>query len=191
MDKITNKITVVFALLLLAGLGAFGFFKVTAYLDLYNYNKDMKAAITDAKTDSSDLASEITEAKLLFQETNSVKNDNLASVFPASEDLTSLTRAFDEFSTENNFSNSPFFISSISYQDSEASIDGAYMILPFTIKVESSKDNFYEFLDYIGSSGNLDSGIRLMDITNVSSTFVEDENDNISFSLSVNAYFQK
>ena len=64
MDKITNKITVVFALLLLAGLGAFGFFKVTAYLDLYNYNKDMKAAITDAKTDSSDLASEITEAKL-------------------------------------------------------------------------------------------------------------------------------
>jgi len=99
--------------------------------------------------------------------------------------------AFDEFSTENNFSNSPFFISSISYQDSEASIDGAYMILPFTIKVESSKDNFYEFLDYIGSSGNLDSGIRLMDITNVSSTFVEDENDNISFSLSVNAYFQK
>lgn len=189
MDKIANKIMTVFALVLLAGLGVFGFIHVTFFLDLYNYNNEIEAAITDVKIMADSLSSDVVEAKIIFQETNSVKNDNLTDVFPATEDLTSLTRAFDEFSVENNFSNDPFFINSISYKESFDS--GQYMALPFTMKIESSKDNFYKFLEYIESSGNLDSHIRLMEIMSISTNLTENENETISFSLEVNAYFQK
>jgi len=192
MDKITNKIITGFALVLLAGLGIFGFFKVTSFLDLYSYNKNLETSISGAITATEGLDSQIAEAKTVFQETNDSKNSDIADVLPSDEDITSLTRAFDDFSVDNNFSNNPFFISSITYNDSTESDTGTYMMLPLSVKVESSEDNFYKFLEYIENSGNLDNRVRLMDITDVSTTFVEDEDSNtISFSLNINAYFQK
>lgn len=192
MDKITNKIIVGFALILFAGLGIFGFFKVTFFLDLYSYNKNLETSISDAISATDDASSEIASAKTVFQETNDSKNSDIADVLPEDEDINSLTRSFDEFAVENNFSNNPFFISSITYNDSEESETGAYSILPLSIDVEGSEDNFYKFLEYIENSGNLDTHVRLMDITGVSTTFVEDEETGtISFSLEINAYFQK
>ncbi len=190
MDKIKNKIEIFLALVLLAGLGVFGYFKVMAYLDVYQYNEDIQVSVIKAQEDISDLEGSVTEAKLVFQETNTAKSEEVAGVFPDGEDLNSLTRAFDEFAVENNFSNNPFFISSISYQESVDSEDSQYMVLPFSMKVESSEDNFYKFLEYIETSGSLDNQIRLMAIDNVSIS-LGGEDDVLSYSLELNAYFQK
>ncbi len=190
MDKIKNKIETLLSLALLVGLGVFGFFRVTAYLDLYNYNTDLEATIIDVESNVSSLSDSITESKLVFQDSNAAKNEEIAGVFPDSEDISSLTRAFDEFSVANNFSNNPFFISSINYNDSNESSDGKYMVLPFSMKVESSEDNFYKFLEYIETSGNLDNQVRLMGVDSISINLSGDD-DVLSYSLELNAYFQK
>ncbi|OIP81127.1 hypothetical protein COW94_00215 [Candidatus Peregrinibacteria bacterium CG22_combo_CG10-13_8_21_14_all_44_10] len=190
MDKIKNKIETILSLVLLAGLGIFGFLRVTAYLDLYNYNIDLAASTIEVESSVNAIATELTEAKLVFQDSNSAKNEEIAGVFPDNEDITSLTRAFDEFSVANNFSNNPFFISSINYNDSDESDDGKYMVLPFTMKASSSENNFYKFLEYIETSGNLDNQVRLMGVDGISINLATDD-DVLSYSLELNAYFQK
>jgi len=190
MDKIKNKIQIFLSLALLIGLGVFGFLKVTAYLDLYNYNMNLEASIIEVEGLVNSISDTVTEGKLVFRDSNAAKNGKITGVFPGREDLTSLTRAFDEFSVSNNFSNNPFFISSINYQDSFSSDDGKYMILPFSVKVESSEDNFYKFLEYIETSGNLNNQVRLMAVDSISINLSTDDNV-LSYSLALNAYFQK
>jgi|GEM_PF-815590 len=192
MDKIKNKIETFLALFLLLGLGVFGYIKVAAYLDYYNYKNDLTDSLISINESIRDMSDEISSATLTYQDTTSDKNSGLSDIFPVSEDLTSLTRAFDEFEVSNNFSNSPFFISSISYGKSSASDDSQYRILPIQMSIESSEDNFYKFLEYIETSGNLDSGIRLMSIGNVSIDLEEDEDQEnfMSYNLDLNAYFQ-
>lgn len=187
MGNVKSKIQLFLSLILLAGLLAFGYLKGTAYLDLYEYTDDLETSITDIDSSVDSLGATLSEAKLVFEDTNDAKNEEIAGVFPDEEDLTSLTRAFDEFSVENNFSNDPFFISSISYKDSYESSN--YNVLPFSMNIESSEDNFYKFLEYVETSGNLDNQVRLMEITDVAISLNSD--DLISFSLELNAYFQK
>ena len=189
MNKIKNKIETFLALALLVGLGVFGFLKVTAYLNLYEYNDSLSAAITSIQADINASESAVSEGKSVFKDTSNAKNQEISGVFPATEDLNSLTRAFDEFAVDNNFSNNPFFVSSISYKDS-TEVDGQYQVLPFTMKVESSQKNFYKFLEYIETSGNLDNQVRLMEVESVSISLGSDD-DILSYSLEINAYFQK
>lgn len=189
MDKIKNKIEVFLALFLLLGLVGFGYLKVTAYLDYFNYKTALTDSFISVNESVRDMNDEISSAKLTYQDTISAKNDGLSGIFPVEEDLTSLTRAFDEFEILNNFSNSPFFISSISYDSSFASSDSQYQILPVGMSVESSEENFYKFLEYIETSGNLDNGIRLMSIDNITIDIQGDEGI-MSYTLDLNAYFQ-
>lgn len=192
MDSIKDKIQLGVAVLLLAGVLIFGYLKVTNFIGLYSYINDLETAIINTDSTIAGLTDASNEAKLLFQETNSSKNDEIAGVFPQDEDLTSLNRAFDEFSTENNYSNSPFFIGSISYKESTSSADGNYRVLPFSMQITSSEDNFYKFLEYIETSGNLDNRVRLMNVTNVSINLQEsDDKDTLSYTLELNAYFQQ
>ncbi|MBU1019333.1 MAG: hypothetical protein ABII07_04795 [Patescibacteria group bacterium] len=189
MGKAINKIQIVLALILLLSLGVLGYLKATTYLDLYNYSHDLETSISNSSAAIDELSSTLAEAKLVFRDTDSSKNEEIANVLPKSEDLTSLTRAFDDFAVENNFSNAPFFISSISYKESYEFDD--YMVLPFSMKVESSSDNFYKFLEYIETSGNLDNQVRLMEVTDIAISLSDSDDDLLSFSLELNAYFQK
>ncbi|EKD64012.1 MAG: hypothetical protein ACD_51C00099G0002 [uncultured bacterium] len=192
MDSIKNKIQIGISILLLAGVIAFGYFKGSSFLELYKYTDDLETKIADIEGEVSALSTAVSDAKLIYKDTNTQKNDEIAGVLPLTEDLTSLNRTFDEFSIENNFTNDPFFISSISYSESSESDDGSYMVLPFSIKIESSEDNFYKFLEYIETSGNLDNKVRLMEVVDVSINLSESsEEDLLSFTLELNAYFQK
>lgn len=179
------------ALFLLVSLCLFGYLKVTTYLDYYDYETSLTDSFIGVNDAIRDMDDDISSAKLTYQDTTSAKNDGLSDVFPSEEDLTSLTRAFDEFEVANNFSNSSFFISSISYGNSSVSADSQYRILPIDMSIDSSEDNFYKFLEYIETSGNLDSGIRLMSIDNVSIDFQSGEDEELmSYTLDLNAYFQ-
>ena len=190
MDSITSKIQLVVAFVLLAGLVVFGYFRGTAFYEKYTYIDNLEGAILEASEVIDTLETHLSEAKTEFSSTNDYKNDEIAGVFPATEDLTSLNRAFDEFSVENNFVNSPFFISSISYNESAASEEGNYMALPFSMQIESSEDNFYKFLEYIETSGNLDTKVRLMEVTDVSIDLGSSDDEMLSYTLDLKAYYQ-
>ena len=66
-----------------------------------------------------------------------------------------------------------------------------YSVLPFSMRVESSEDNFYKFLEYIETSGNLDNKVRLMNVTDVAINISTEDEELISYNLELNAYFQK
>lgn len=192
MDKIKNKIELFIGLILLVVLVVFGYFKGTAFWDLYTYNEDLEASIIEVESNIDGLNPLLTEGHLVFNETDNSKNEEIAGVFPSEEDLTSLNRAFDQFELDNNYSNNPVFISSISYKESYEADDGNYMVLPLSMKVDSSEENFYKFLEYIETSGNLDNQVRLMEVTDVSISVADSgDDDMISFSLELNAYFQQ
>lgn len=118
----------------------------------------------------------------------------LKVIFPATDDYTALTRQIDFYEMELSKKNSPFEISNIDYQGS--SQDENYSILPFSMNIRSSRENFIKFLHLIENSGALKNKIRLMDISTIRLTFVSDTKDLgapeiISFFVQINAYFQK
>lgn len=135
---------------------------------------DEKTAYDELKTSSEKLSSEIFK--------------NLEGVFPAADNYTELNRSFDAFEESLNRSNNVFVISSIEYEDVQASEDTLYKYLPVRMTIESSKDNFAKFLRYIETSGALTDKIRLMDIQSIHMT--QSDTGTINFSVKIHAYFQ-
>ena len=118
---------------------------------------------------------------------------SIEDVFPSTDDYTNLTRQIDLIESDLFSVNNPFEISSISYQDQ---IDGNnYRILPLKLSISSSSSNFIKFLHHIENSGNLDEGVRMMDISSIKLNFEDSsrasDSSIINFNVQINAYFQK
>ena len=62
------------------------------------------------------------------------------------------------------------------------------------LSIRSSSSNFTKFLHHIENSGNLESGVRLMDISSIKLNFEDSsragEASIINFNVQINAYFQ-
>lgn len=108
-------------------------------------------------------------------------------VFPAEEELTDITRLFDDFEHKNNFESNPFLISSISYLS--ISEEDSYRVLPMSIQMTASKKNFLKFVDFIENSGSLESEVRLMSIEDLSIGYPDTFGGAYTISATVNAYF--
>ena len=70
-----------------------------------------------------------------------------------------------------------------------------YSILPLTMTIRSSSDNFRKFLQMIEHSGSFTEQIRLMDLQSIRLNFGNDDSQNvesqiINFTVQINAYFQ-
>lgn len=114
-------------------------------------------------------------------------SQELSLVFPSSEDLTNLTRLFDDFATKNNFNTNPFFISNISYREAETGED--YLYVPVTLQLSASKKNLTKFLEYIESSGALEGEVRLMSVEDLTLTYPSEYGGTYTASMDINAYF--
>jgi hypothetical protein len=71
-------------------------------------------------------------------------------------------------------------------------------ILPVRMNIKSSQDNFTKFLRMIETSGSFSNKLRLMSISSIRLNFGSDDSASpsanskmITFSLQLNAYFQK
>jgi hypothetical protein len=154
------------------------------------------------KKDSLNEKNEYLSNKTQADELENELNDNLRDVFPANDNYTELTRAFDAFEEQTHTAKSPFVISNIEYQEIQTSEDGNYKYLPVRMTIASSQENFNKFLQYVEQSGSLLGKTRLMDIQSIHLSFGEDEsgesgvkvtNSNselINFSVKIHAYFQ-
>ena len=113
----------------------------------------------------------------------------LALVFPTTEDLTNLTRLFDDFAVKNNFESNPFFISSITYESVENA--GDYRSVPVNLNVTTSKKNLNKFLEFVGTSGSLEGEVRLMSISEMGLTYPNEFGGTYDVRIIVNAYFSQ
>ena len=139
-----------------------------------------------------------TEQKNAFDEDFASVLNSVEGVFPSEENYTEINRLLDEFQEQNNTSLNPIFISNVSY--GKGKIEDDYAILPFTLSLDASRDNFEKFLSFIYSSGNLDDRTRLMSIQAISIDFPSEtsafqaaapaQDNNISVSLALYAYYQ-
>ncbi|MFA4891235.1 MAG: hypothetical protein WC604_02700 [Candidatus Gracilibacteria bacterium] len=194
IDKQKRGITfyTVLCVLFVGLIGAYTYFN---WVD-YSLHKEAVAqnetVIQDLKSQTVSEKSEYQNQKKLFDDLSDGIDASLKEVFPAGDDYTELTRAFDHFESETDRNNNKFVISNIEYQDIQVSEDGAYKCLPLRMTISSSEENFTKFLQYIEKSGSLLDKVRLMDIQSIHMSFDESENSSgvINFSVKINAYFQ-
>lgn len=146
---------------------------------------------TDLMLEQKDLE-EVAKLKSSLDET--LAND-LALVFPESENYTTLTRELDAFFQDLGSDQNPIFVSNLQYGGPRLDSEGNFGILPITLTITSSKDNFFKFLNYIETSGTLTNKVRLMDVQSIKINFQKGErklsSGEVSLNVSVNAYFQK
>ena len=159
----------------------------------------MQAYKIDTDTFKTQAASLVLEKENLINDYQEIKVDvtaaretaeqELAFVFPTEEGLTDLTRLFDDFATKNNFSTNPFFITSINYQDAKDA--EGYRYVPVSLNVEASSKNLSKFLEFLETSGSLESEIRLMSIEDVNVSYPAEYGGTYSVRFTLNAYFSQ
>ena len=179
----------VLCLVLIAGLS----FYLYQQWGIYN---GAKAGITAninwaevLRENSSTEKSAFYENKDDFDSLNEEIAEKLTDIFPADDDYTALTRQLDSYEAELSKKSNPFEVSNINYQEM---IDMEnYSILPFKMNIRSSSDNFTKFLHMIENSGSLTNQLRLMDISSIRLNFEDEDSEMITFTVQINAYFQK
>ncbi len=180
-------------LLVLVAAGTYSYLKFNEYIHV-------KDGIASTANSLNSLGTVIVEEKSDYQNikddfNNLSKNiqSSIEDVFPSIDDYTNLTRQIDLIESDLVTTNNPFEISSITYQDQIE--EDNYKILPVKLSISSSANNFTKFLHHIENSGNLESGVRLMDVSSIKLNFEDSsragDSSIINFNVQINAYFQK
>ncbi len=179
-------------LFVLVAAGTFSYLKWNEYI----YVKDgIVATASTLNTLDSTIVEEKSDYQLVKDTFNSLRKNietSIEDVFPSYDDYTNLTRQIDIIESDLASIDDPFEISNITYQDQIAGNN--YNILPLRLTIRSSASNFTEFLHHIENSGNLESGVRLMDISSIKLNFEDSSRAGdasiINFNVQINAYFQ-
>ena len=188
----------VFTMIVLLAAGVYGFFqlqKLTA----------AQVALAQGVSTSEQLANSVdsfsesyVDSKKTFDEGFASILNSVEGVLPLEEDYTDLTRLLDDFVQKNNTSLNPITMDNVSYGAAQK-IEDNYSVLPVTLSINASRDNFENFLRFIFSSGALQERTRLMDIQAISINFSAQrqglattigEEAMLNVSIQLNAYFQ-
>ena len=185
-----------YLLLILLVISAVGSYSYLNWEE-YTYVKDgINSTSSNATELATVLVTEKSDYQMLKDDFNKLSKDiesSIENVFPSTDDYTNLTRQIDLIESDLFSSNNHFEISSINYQDQIE--ENYYNILPLRLTISSSASNFTKFLHKIENSGNLEEGVRMMDITSIKLNFEDSsrasDSSLINFNVQINAYFQK
>ena len=189
----------IYSLILLIFLGLVGYYFYGQY-DLFVERKESLAfgqsqveTITE-KIDDEKISYD--KSKPIFDAQNKGLEEKIKTVFPSNSDELEFTRKFDLLEEDLHKKDSPFKVLSLNY-GSVIPQEG-YAVLPFIVNISTSYDKMLKFLKLIESSGSLSVGeqLRLMDIESINLSLPQDSDDStdsgeMSFSIRLNAYFQK
>ncbi len=194
LQKLHVRIYAVLCLILLLSAGFYIFNKWNQYRMAIQGVAQNKAFIADLRRDVSKEKIELEDKKLAANQLNKEVEQKLKVIFPATDDYTNLTRQIDAYEVQLSTKSNPFEIANIDYQTPIQA--ETYAILPLRMSIRSSKENFTKFMHMVESSGSLKDNVRLMDMSSVRLNFQnnsdgEGASDIISFSVQINAYFQK
>ena len=150
--------------------------------------------ISEAVTQSAikdNLIADYQDIKVEVDESRERALQEVDLIFPTEEDITNLTRLFDDFAVMNNFSSNPFFISSINYQASLEVEGEGYRYVPVSLSVNTSSKNLGEFLEFVETSGSLESEVRLMSIEEMTVNYPSEYGGSYNVRFTINAYFSQ
>ncbi len=198
-QKTYIKTYALLCLVLFLTMGFYSFNKWQEYSTLrtaVDVNKTFINALTDTVSDEKAIYD---ASKDSFNAVNEEIEERLSNIFPLGDSYTDLTRQIDSFEQQLNTKTDSFEVSNINYRDVIESEN--FAILPLRMSIKSSNDNFTKFLHLVENSGSLNDQVRLMDISSIRLSFIEESTDNeagettteeiINFSVQINAYFQK
>lgn len=185
----TDRHKIYIALLIILGTILYGVWQWNQLSTLNVQANQLQSAITNLTTESTQLAGDYQGIKKDVSAARSTSAQELAQVFPTTENLSDLTRLLDNFAVKNNFENNPFFISQVTYQEPTAPDGAMYQYVPVSLSVTSSKKNLSKFLEYVESSGSLEGEVRLMSIQNLTLDYPAQYGGTYDVRIDLNAYF--
>jgi dsDNA-specific endonuclease/ATPase MutS2 len=183
--------------------GTWGFFQFQKLTSAQEALAKGETALTTLQASVDDYAQSYKDLASKAAQDNAEIINSIRDVLPVEENYTALTRTLDRYAQDANTATDPFFNSSLSFGVPEIKADKDYAVLPFTMNLTASRNNFDNFLRYIETSGDLDSRVRLMDIKMISLQLpnaAETENlganqakgpETLNVSLALNTYYQK
>lgn len=189
--------------LLLAGYYSFiQYQKLTAVTDALVQEQALLTTLQGAEPK---IAQQYTDLKKAFDAKFAAVYNSLQSVYPSRESYTDLARLIDQFFQENNTSTNPVFVSDLKFGLPRMDSDKDYAVLPVTLTLTGTRDNFIKFLKFVQNSGVLADKTRLMDVSAISMNFssatapervvgtqqIAPSEALLNVSISLNAYFQK
>ena len=158
--------------------------------------------LRDLQSAEKQISADYAAIKDVYEENFDTIRTSIEQVYPSEEYYTRLTRLLDNYVIMNNQTTlNPIFMSDLRFSSPRIDKENDYAILPFTLTLSTSRDNFEKFLAFVENSGSLEEGVRLMDIRSITmslpssevSTFgstVESDIPLMNVSMSLNAYFQ-
>jgi hypothetical protein len=191
-----SNIAFAFALIILTASTVYGVFQ---FRELQGKNK----AIIDNETRFQEQSILLAEAKKTYQalaDTYAKKQKDLGNkilnILPPDENYTDFTRQLDKYFADHDKPGNPIFQSSLRFGKgaADAKIPDVSM-LPISMNVEATRDNFLKFLEFVSSSGSLENSTRMMDINSIQLNFpeggevVKDLSQKINFTVDMNAYY--
>jgi len=184
---------------ILIGAGVHGYMQYTKLSEVQTAIAAETALLTKMQTAENQVRAAYTAIKTAYDTNFESLRETIAMVLPAQEEYTKLTRVLDDFVIEsNNTTLNPIFMGNISFGRSRIDTENGYAVLPFTLDLDTTRENFEKFLDFIENSGS-----RLMEVESISINFptqtaslfassaqLQTKIPTISVNLSLNAYFQ-
>lgn len=192
-----SKIYLILALLVLASAVAYGIFQYQIFQAESQAIEDNNARLTALTSTAQKAGVEFKQFAEDRSKRQAELTKKLANILPPDENYTDLTRQLDNYFIENDKVGNPFFQSSLRFGKGAivAGISGV-SALPVSMNLEGTRDNFYKFLNFVNSSGSLETGTRLMDIYSIQLNFkeggevVKNPKQEINFTVEMNTYYQ-
>ncbi len=117
----------------------------------------------------------------------------ISDFLPAEENITKLTRQFDQIFADLSTTDSPIRNTSLSFGSTEAIDELGVFVLPITLTLESSFENFSQFLNLIETSGLPGSELQFMNVESISLNLQgisQDSQNVLNYTVVLNTYFR-
>jgi len=175
----------------------------------YQKLTEAQAALLDEQGKSVSMQATVNDSGLAYDamkkksDTDSALIINeIQTVYPSDQNYTGLTTMLDSFFEDNDKPDSRMFNSSLTIGQAVIDAKKDYAVLPFTMSIDASRENFDKFLRYVDSSGDLEGRVRLMNIKNISLGLPAENvpgtenagtevSKDLTISVSMDTYFQK
>jgi hypothetical protein len=189
----------VLCILLLVGIAGYSYLQWNKLVIVKTGIETDKATLETLTKTLTDEKNAYFTGKSGFDEMNKTIDISAAEILPRGDKYTDLTRQIDGIEKELSKSGS-FEISNIDF-GAPVLDKSEFGILPVRMNIKSSQDNFTKFLNMIQTSGSFSNKLRLMSISSIRLNFENGDSADgmvastsskmITFSLQLNAYFQK
>lgn len=174
----------------------YGFFQ-------FRFMQAQRRAVAENKMTAVTMADELNSSKKSYDELSKAYSavhealaKKIASILPTDERYTDLTRQLDEYFVVNDKDGNPIFQSSLRFgKGAPVAQFPGISALPVSMNIEATRENFFKFLEFISSSGSLDTGIRLMAIKGVQLNFpdggelLKNPRQDLNFTVEMSAYY--